>query len=651
MSNNQFKDPTTTYRPDIDGIRAIAVTFVVLFHAQVSFLKSGFIGVDIFFVISGFLIGGIILKGAQDGSFSYMTFYSRRLRRILPALMTVVIATLVIGLIILSSSELRRLAATGFSALAATSNISFWKFQDYFNSDSAQFPFLMTWSLGVEEQFYIVFPVIMLAIVKWAPKHIMTALSIIVVASFLVSICWTLNYPSAAFYLLPSRAWELGIGAVLAAAQSRPYDDALKSFKIDPNILKNCASITGFALLIWAATGFSPQSPFPGWIALLPVAGTCLLILSEGSLLNRRLLSLKPIVFVGSLSYSWYLWHWPLLSFAHIIIPGDVPKRLSLLLVFVALIVAFLSWKFIEQPFRRRVLEAKKVVPLYAITLVSALCVLALVKYMDGIPERLSPEARSVEETLASGRGNCLVTYGIAQLPKQAECSTQTNAPSRVMLIGDSHAAAFGPGLRDIAKDQHFDITIWTKSSCGPMLGVSITSDSRPDFPALCNEFVKMAVDAINKDPSVKVVLLGGYWDSYYDQLGDNEFRKGLANLVHALEVTGKEVVVVEDVPEWVLNPAQLELNRTIAARRSLYEVFNRAYPSFSHPPYYKLQKVPVNDAIISTLKASNARYFTTTKNLCPSGICVYQSEGLDYIDRHHLSKNGSKAALKGLIL
>ena len=280
------------YRKDIDGLRAIAVSSVIMFHAGLPGLKAGFMGVDIFFVISGFLIGGIIYRQILNGQYSSLEFYSRRAKRIIPSLLLVVLSTIIFGLLVLTPLELTRTIKEGLSAIGGVSNIWYWRDTDYFKTDSSLKPLLMTWSLGVEEQFYVIFPLLILAFARFRRRYHIAVLTMCCALSFVTSIYLTYRSPTDAFYLLPPRAWELGAGAVLAMARiSRP---SLATGRLARSSVLAIAGLLLLALALFTDIGW----PFPGFVALLPVIGTAILLHTSGSRANQ-LIGNKVMVAIG----------------------------------------------------------------------------------------------------------------------------------------------------------------------------------------------------------------------------------------------------------------------------------------------------------------------------------------------------------------
>ncbi len=486
-----------SYRPDIDGIRAIAVTSVVLFHAGIPPFRSGFVGVDIFFVISGYLIGGIIIRDVSRGKFDFVKFYARRARRILPALFLVVLFTCVAGWLLLDASEYRYVGATATSALLAVSNFSFWRFQDYFAPDARLKPLLMTWSLGVEEQFYFLFPFLIIFTARLAAKRIIAVLAMVTLASFALSVSWSNAYPAAAFYLLPSRVWELGTGAILAAWEStKPGQFAAM---MQSRWLRETLSWIGLLLVVIGITAFDEFTRFPGTMALIPVIGAACLIATGGSSINDRLLSSRPMVFIGLISYSWYLWHWPLMSYLRIVVPYEPPMWAFAIVTAGSLAVAIISWRFVEQPFRSMRLAAAPTLVRYAAALGVALALPVVVRESDGLPARLPEAAKSVEAVATLGRGGkCLALFEDAP-NLSSECVSSSPDQSSVALLGDSHAGALADAFRELATQQNLGFRIFAKSSCRPLLDVGIWSKEYPDL----EEFLRRVHGAKLTSPDI----------------------------------------------------------------------------------------------------------------------------------------------------
>ncbi|SMP00149.1 Peptidoglycan/LPS O-acetylase OafA/YrhL, contains acyltransferase and SGNH-hydrolase domains [Thalassovita litoralis] len=379
---------TPTYRPDIDGLRTLAIMPVILFHAGASWLPGGFVGVDIFFVISGYLISSLILREIQAGEFSFLRFYERRLRRIIPALLGVLFVTVAAFQFIALPDQAQSAAESGIAALLSLSNFWFWRESGYFAPAAELFPLLHTWSLAVEEQFYLIFPIVL--IVFWKLRlRIGMVLVLGALATFAIGLWLSFNKPSVAYYLLPARAWELLVGAVIASGVFPP---------VKTPALREALSATGLGMILLSIFTIRSDMIFPGWVALLPCLGAAVVIHTGGqSWVANRILAARPMVFVGLLSYSLYLWHWPILALLRVrsgsIHLDPTPAIGAVILTF---LFAWLSWRYVESPFRnRKTMTSKRMAAYLGGASVAVLGLAGLSIMMSGFPQRLAAPSRS----------------------------------------------------------------------------------------------------------------------------------------------------------------------------------------------------------------------------------------------------------------
>ncbi|WP_245491154.1 acyltransferase [Mesorhizobium sp. M2A.F.Ca.ET.037.01.1.1] len=336
------------YRRYIEGLRAVAVLPVVLFHFGISAIPGGFSGVDIFFVISGYLTSGSLLDDLERGQFSIVNFYWRRARRILPALVFVMLLTCIAALFILLPPDLRGFSLSIIATSTFWSNVFFWKTSSYFSIDAALLPLLHTWPLSVAEQYYIFAPILMFLIYRYIGKRWLTTLLPIILCSFVVAVMATSLAPTAGFYLLPTRIWELMLGALLMLKCPSPLGN---------RFLMESVGVAGFGLLAIGFFAISASDPFPGYNALYPCIGTALLIYvgqNTPSTVATRMLEVRPLVWIGLISYSLYLVHWPLNAFAHYLSFQKLDPLMTGAMLVASLALAAFSWKFVEQPFRQK---------------------------------------------------------------------------------------------------------------------------------------------------------------------------------------------------------------------------------------------------------------------------------------------------------
>ena len=645
------------YRRDIDGLRAIAVISVVLYHAGLPWLPSGFVGVDIFFVISGFLIGGIIYRDVSARRFSYTNFYARRAKRILPALFAVVAFVVIAGLLLTTPTELSQIGASATSALLALSNMFFWWTSDYFAQSAKLKPLMMTWSLGVEEQFYFVFPVILLMMWRLARSTVLMALGALSVASFALSIWLTYNWPDAAFYILLNRAWELGAGALLAIAtidrRLEPAGSGVQG-----------AGIVGLAMLCASIVAFGEDVPFPGYVALIPVVGTVLVIWSQGSWVNQRILSSRPLVSIGLISYSWYLWHWPLMSFARIVSPvGPSPAAMAMVTV-LSLGLAVLSWRFVEQPFRHSATGSAATLRRYGLaTLVAALATASLYA-LHGLPARV-PDAMA-RRTGDTSRP-CLVREGAIAPRLGSPC--QSTGENRVALIGDSHGDALAPMLRRTVAGAGRSLDQFTKASCPVLDGVTRSIARIPEHARQCAAFSEAVLRRVVSDHGVATVVIANFWSAPFSSEGHAEryvpaaggpvadetrlLADGVARTVRRLQASGKRVVVLGDAPPFDFDSMRVVDARSMRLRHALGEVLDpepgitaeTAHMTHISPAFFQTASV-VRKAAID----AGADYQDLASALCAGSACRIAEAGTPfYVDHHHLSDAGAAYAFAKL--
>jgi peptidoglycan/LPS O-acetylase OafA/YrhL len=481
------------YRADIDGLRAVSVLLVVGYHAQFRLISGGFIGVDVFFVISGFLITRIILGQLGAGTFSFPEFYSRRVRRIFPALIVVLAVSYLIGWFVLLPDRFALLGRTTAASVAFVSNLFQLGQAGYFAPDAAENPLLHLWSLGIEEQFYIFWPPLLLLLFGSRRRGFwMAALAI---ASFGVSLMIFFGYKEWSFYSPIPRAWELLAGGIVAGRYIEHPQAPARSFLHRANLL---ASI-GLAAIATAAIALNTASLFPGAYALLPVLGAVLIIVSPGSAVNRILLSSRPMVLIGSISYPLYLWHWPLLVYLSIMRNGN-PNLLEIwAALIVAAVLSWLTFRFVEIPLRRK----PQIVPGLSFALLTVGVVGIATAVDSGFGFRFPAEIRDIAllpaQDNAGFRDKCFLEAPGARL--DANCIEQGDKPL-LFLWGDSTAAALYPGLKKAQETIPFRLARFTAPGCAPILAGRANCDA-----------VNSRVFGWLKLSHPSIVLLHALWD------------------------------------------------------------------------------------------------------------------------------------------
>ena len=513
MQENPQRKPSLTYRRDIDGLRAVAVLLVVFNHLHTRF-NGGYIGVDVFFVISGYLISSVIIQEMNRGEFSIVEFYERRIRRIFPALFVMMGVVTVLAWFYLTPKELEEYARSMLAAVYSVSNLLFWNESGYFDAPSSLKPLLHTWSLAVEEQFYILFPLVLVLVRKWFPKRLQAAIWTLSGVTFLLACIWVRRDATAAFFFAPLRAWELLIGTIL----SQRYLP-----RIEGAVQRNIAALVGILLIFVPSLMYSPQTLFPGFTALPPCLGAALLIAAgdTGGSIVGSILSWRPVTFIGLISYSLYLWHWPILvyqttSSALLNVP-QFDKKAKVAVFVVSIIVATLSWRFVETPFRkgkfrpgRRTLAYMTVASLVVLTVAGGFIV-----WDHGMPSRYPSDALAVstfssyDPTPAFRQGECFIVDPPNKFDdfKPATCLAEDATRKHDLLLGDSHAAHLYAGLA--AEFPEINISQVTHSGCKSIVPDSFEKTSDTDD---CTRMAQFVYGDYLLHHSIDTVLLAGRW-------------------------------------------------------------------------------------------------------------------------------------------
>jgi peptidoglycan/LPS O-acetylase OafA/YrhL len=645
--------PGRAYRRDIDGLRAVAILVVVLFHAGIPFIPGGFVGVDVFFVISGFLIAGIIRGELDAGTFSLARFYERRARRILPALFVMIAVAIVAGWAILLPEAFGRLAISAVATVFSVSNLWFWReANDYFGGDAADAPLLHTWSLGVEEQFYLLVPLVILAAFRWRrsalPRLAVATVAVLLVAG--VAVAWA--RPAVGFYWTPFRAWELGIGVVLALAPP-PI--------VRTPSLNEALAAAGLVAILVAAFLYSESTPWPGLAALLPTLGAAALIHAgnSGPTLTGRVLSLGPLVAIGLISYSLYLWHWPILVFLQQLLSAQVLTTTETLAAIAAsFVVAALSWRFIERPFRRRSWLSRRQVLRSSLAGAGVIVVVAIAVVAGrGLPDRFSAEEQPLVAFLERETEGGPCTFGAFEDPA---CRFGAAAEPTVLLWGDSHSRAISPAIGDAAvKAGVAGIRVWSPA-CPPLYGViqSVRED--------CLGFNDGVLARLRQHPEIDTVLLSArwaYWELDVDRTYDRNtgtgkpihlddpaipgapgleggFVFGLRSLLDLLVAEGYAVVVIGTTPEFRFSVPEALLTELRWGIRQ----------TFTDAAAYAGRNARVRPLLEELGRRPGVRFVPIDDVLCPDA-CVVQIDGQPvYRDTDHLTAVGATTLLADVL-
>ncbi|ODU50476.1 MAG: hypothetical protein ABS92_02925 [Thiobacillus sp. SCN 63-374] len=607
------------YRSDIDGLRALAVLPVVLFHAHVPALSGGFVGVDIFFVISGYLICSIIASELQHGNFSIIRFYERRCRRILPALFAMFAIVVGIAFFVLLPPDMMGFCRSLVAATFFVSNIFFWRSSSYFDGASEFKPLLHTWSLGVEEQFYIFMPLILFSIARWSKFRFAPWLLALSVLSLALSVWGLTHAPTATFYVLPTRFWELAVGALVALGLSnRPIS----------RTAREVIGVVGFGMIIYSITMLSEESPFPGWNALFPCLGAAAIIYAgrSGDSVVSGFLSTTPLVFVGKISYSLYLWHWPLLSLAKYQAARELSPMETAAVLMVALLAAIASFRYVETPFRQKSHFFNAQIIFSGSFSVMALALIVgtagifsqgfSYRYPNFVRQKISGEERYNYHTCFLDEGqtfqdwhgkNCFLTKG--------------RGPT-VLLWGDSFAAHYAPGIVDQTQYITVDYLQYTASACPPVF--DYYTAVRPNCRAFNDNLPKLL-----SQYGISTVVMAGRWESLFKR---GVSPQAVAATVKRLNDLGVKTYVIGQSP--VFNN---DVQTIFAQTGGLADTSEAAAPlSF---------KRRINSELASALPAGT--FIDPLQALCRPNGCDYRQNGQYLVaDAGHLSAYGSKLAV-----
>ncbi len=559
------------FRPDVEGLRAIAVVLVLLYHAGVPGFTGGYIGVDVFFVISGFLITGLLLRELQGtGRLSLPNFYARRARRLLPAAVLTLVVILIGAVLLLPSTQVPRVAGDVASAAVYLSNMRFgFQANDYFAAESAVSPVLHFWSLSVEEQFYIIWPGVMLLLYRFSggrTRGLFLGLGVLSALSLIGALVLTpVNQPWA-FYLLPTRAWELGAGALIAIGVARLARAGASGPALVPARASVPLVIGGLFMIGLSAVWFTESSPFPGPAALLPVLGTCLVIiggLTASPSLPSRWLGVAPMQFLGRTSYSIYLWHWPLLVFAAAIWGGTLPLGVSVLVALSAIPLAALTQRLVEDPLRYGKLIGTRVrLNLGQALASSAAVVLACVAVIGLVnlttPATLASLQPPMNQMKPNKKAWCKEVTKVADYDA---CVHGAADGSRTMvLFGDSHARSWFAALNRLAKQNDWRLVSLARAAC-PSADVLSSSTTQTTWDPECQAWRERAVARIRDIEPELVVISNRTRPGYYidgDWVDDPpavlaEWERGMTATIEAIGDAAERVVIIGDVPavEW----------------------------------------------------------------------------------------------------
>lgn len=612
------------YRPEIDGLRALAVVPVILFHAGFGLFGGGFVGVDVFFVISGYLITTILMEDLENDRFSIVDFYERRARRILPALFLVLTVCMALAWILMLPRQMMEFSKSVIAVIFFVSNVLFWRESGYFDTEAEEKPLLHTWSLAVEEQYYLLFPVFLFLAWRFGKRNVLGMIVAMAGVSLFLSEWGWRNAPTANFYLAPTRAWELFAGSIAAFVVQKRGVRA-----------NNILSGAGLGAILISVFFYDENLPFPSLYTLLPVGGVVLLVLFAGrDTVAARVLSTRILVGIGLISYSAYLWHQPLFAFARLRSIGAPGWPVMTALSLLTFVLAVLSWRYVERPFRNRTAIPRGRIFSFSAAAGACLAVAGMFGiHTDGARQlRFDPQVLAVFETARPNplRSQCHWPQFEASLQKDA-CAYFGQEAS-VAVMGDSHAAELAYALADVLKPYGESIRQYSISGC------------RHDYQlagnegTVCYRWHQGVIDDLVSNDGIDEVILS-YRNEYY--LDDPAYRATLVKMAETLLDAGKEVVLVLQAP---LAGAHIEkyLGRNLSD-------LGAAVSGLSVARWREIYSA--KDSLLAELP-EDVVVVDPVEFFCDDADCLVMADGVArYFDDNHMSVDGARILARALVL
>ena len=628
------------YRKDIDGLRGLSIVLVIIFHAFEKLLPSGFIGVDLFFVISGFVISGVIDQDYRHGRFSLLRFYEKRIRRIYPALLLVLVAVSVFAWQSLFADELKQLGQHLIGSAFFVSNFILYAETGYFDNAAATKPLLHLWSLAVEEQFYIVWPLILVLLLKQLRAKISSAILVFVLLFYVVQVVYVQYDREAAFYLPFNRAWELAIGALAYFSIGQHRFDFIAPW---------LQTLLALVLLVLALV-LIDNSNFPGWIAALPVLAAFGILISPANRLKSAVFENRLLVFTGTISYPLYLWHWPVLSYLHIVKGENLSKGLIIAGLAVAVILAYLTYRLLEHPIRFGVFKSSKVAPVLLVLML----VMAAIGYSAVINQGYKQRQVAV--------GNLGFVFVNTKDMGYSPCPSTVHAPADSpidycyqgkpgtvdsVILGDSHAEDKFWGLVDADVDHNW--MLLGSTNC-PFLAADLLDQA-------CQTKTLHILNWLKQQPQIKTVVIAFFMNKWlgleypktldvdqgelpYPQVDKQRWQQmqtGLATTLELLIQQGKQVTVLIDVPQLPFNPKSCSRSQ-IECRLSLVRM--------------ERDQTVIRETMVDLQQRfPELNVFDPKQWMCDEQFCAYQHDhDKIYRDQDHLTPLGSQLYARALI-
>lgn len=646
------------YRREIDGLRAVAVLAVMFFHAGVPGFTGGYIGVDVFFIISGYLISSIILSDLEKQQFSFMNFYERRARRLIPALAVVLFFSTMAAYLLMPAETLIAYSKTLSATVAFCSNIYFYITSDYFSGASEENPLIHTWSLAVEEQYYIVFPVLLLLLWRYGKSGLIIAVSFLSISSFGVSqFLLYKKMDEANFYLIFSRAWEFFVGTLIVFIPLNKQS----------RYLKNMLAGTGLVLIVGSVWFFDKNTPFPSGYTLIPVVGACLVILFGGrETIVGRLLSGRMLVSIGLVSYSLYLCHQPILAFLRLKHVGRLPWEWTALAITASFFVAYISWKYIETPFRDKRLFSRKHIATYAFVVAAVFLALGQAgNKFKGFEHRFET-AQYTDSILASPQRQKCHTQGVNYLKPEKSCRYFGKSITWA-TFGDSHTVELAYALAKEIEKKNEGVLQLSFSGCPPSL---LLDAQRPG----CSDWTKESLYYLERNVQIRNVLLGyrytaflfGYQLEKYPDFPDENPAHRLAGsqyylsahearelywdsfseIVSRLMRAGKNVYVLYPVPELPTHIDKAVTPLFAFGSKTLLDLQRATSVS-----YYRSRNKFILEKLDSLPYGNNLHAVKPLQAICDEAFCpAVRNNAALYFDDNHLSLSGAALVAKTIV-
>ena len=656
------------YRKDIDGLRAIAVLMVVFYHAEFSYISAGFIGVDVFFVISGYLITTVLLRDITSYKFTFSQFYLRRLRRIMPAFIFVAVITTIGATVLLLPNALIKYSESLLAAFLSISNLYFWKNsgQGYFSPNTDKFPLLHSWSLSVEEQYYLLWPLFVVIAYKYFEKNRLgLVIVLLTVMGLLLSEWLAIIKPRSAYFLLPTRAFELMMGGGVAY-----YYSSLPTLN---RYVNHFLSFVGILFVLGTGFFLTDESTFPGLNALIPCLGACILIYTGRDRDNigivNKIISIRPLVFVGLISYSLYLWHWPVFAFLNVM-SISLASNEKWIIIFILIGLAYITWLIIEQPFRNQYkFSFINTLIFYAIFPVVVCSAYSFFIYnSSGYINRFSPEVASMIDDFYSRSKNrnnrCHNIKLENQINSRCSFGVAKKHKADILLVGDSHADSLTGMLGVLLKDSNLNGYVATVNAQVYLPGINGYTSRHAGEISEKEGFLlrgKKITNLINSELKFKFIVLAGRWPIYITGANDKgkenrkiflqdnylkdelnvvnsaiNFERGMTKAISVIIKSGATPVIVESV-------AEFEVSKSVCSiRNEIWAINQNCSMDFGN--VVNRQK-KISEIFLNLKKKYPSIVFIDPKKImCNEGFCYSSLTGTPlYSDSHHLNYEGSK--------